>query len=47
MFLEPVKRVVKEHQSAWLEIVPDSGHVVNVDQPEHFNRSAIAFIQKV
>lgn len=47
MFLEPVRRMVKIHHTAVLEVVPNSGHVVNVDQPDHFNKTAIAFIKQV
>ncbi|MCU0354636.1 MAG: alpha/beta hydrolase [Cytophagales bacterium] len=45
MFLAPVRVVVKQHRSARLEVVADSGHVVNVDQPEVFNRLSIGFIR--
>lgn len=44
MFLEPVKNIVKEHKNAVLEIVEACGHVVNVEQPERFNKHALAFI---
>lgn len=47
MFLEPVRRIIRLHSTAVLEVVPNSGHVVNVDQPEYFNRKAIGFIHAV
>jgi pimeloyl-ACP methyl ester carboxylesterase len=48
MFLPPVERVVSAHRR-WsrLEVLPDSGHVVNVDRPELFNRLSIRFIRGV
>jgi pimeloyl-ACP methyl ester carboxylesterase len=46
MFLEPVRRIVRVHSSSWLDVVPNSGHVVNVDQPDYFNRKAIGFIKE-
>lgn len=46
MFLPPVRNTVRKH-SRWsrLQVLRDSGHVVNVDQPEQFNRGAIDFIR--
>jgi pimeloyl-ACP methyl ester carboxylesterase len=46
MFLPPVKAIVSKHKSAQLAILKDSGHVVNVDQPEQFNAFSIAFIKQ-
>jgi pimeloyl-ACP methyl ester carboxylesterase len=46
MFLESVKHVTKEHTSSELIIVPDCGHVVNVDRPKIFNSSSISFLKK-
>jgi len=45
MFLPPVRVIVKQHQLAQLEVVANSGHVVNVDQPEVFNSLSIRFIK--
>ena len=45
MFLPPVKRITARHKSAELEILENSGHVVNVDQPEKFNEVVIRFIK--
>jgi pimeloyl-ACP methyl ester carboxylesterase len=45
MFLPQVKNIVKIHQTSYLEILKDSGHVVNVDQPELFNKISIDFIK--
>jgi pimeloyl-ACP methyl ester carboxylesterase len=44
MFLPFVKTVAASHQNATLEIVADSGHVVNIDQPEEFNNRVIRFL---
>lgn len=47
LFLPPVREVVRHHRFSELEVVPESGHVVNVDQPEVFNRLTIGFIKRV
>lgn len=44
MFLPQVMKLVKKQSNALLQIVPDSGHVCNVEQPDFFNRNAIHFI---
>ncbi|WP_214482461.1 alpha/beta hydrolase [Bacillus sp. SM2101] len=44
MFLLPVEEVVKKSNHAQLEIIEDSGHVVNVDQPDKFNVMSIRFL---
>ncbi len=45
MFLEPVKKIVKNHTSSILKILDKCGHVVNVEQPRQFNELSLAFIQ--
>jgi pimeloyl-ACP methyl ester carboxylesterase len=47
LFLPSIKRVVKEHVESTLYIVKNSGHVVNVEQPEDFNRKTIGFLKEV
>lgn len=47
MFLPSVRHLAARQTSAQLIVVPDSGHVVNIDQPEFFNRESIGFIQKI
>ncbi len=47
MFLPSVKHLAARQLSAELIVVPDSGHVVNIDQPEFFNRESIQFIQTI
>jgi pimeloyl-ACP methyl ester carboxylesterase len=44
MFLPSVMKVVDEQISARLHIIPDCGHVVNIDRPEVFNNQALRFI---
>ena len=46
MFLPPVSRVVRRHTTfSRLEVIPECGHVVNVDRPEHFNSVSMDFIR--
>lgn len=47
LFLGPAKDIVKRNKNLILEIVPNCGHVVNVEQSEVFNEVSIAFIDKV
>ncbi len=44
MFLPSVQIVATQHMNSRLEIIPGSGHVCNVDQPECFNLKAIDFL---
>lgn len=46
MFLEPIRALVKSHNSAQLHVIDSCGHVVNVDAPMVFNETAIGFIDK-
>jgi len=47
MFLEPVKKIVKEHKNASLKILQTCGHVVNVERPAEFNQHSMAFIKSI
>ncbi|MDR2910187.1 MAG: alpha/beta hydrolase [Bacteroidales bacterium] len=47
MFLPMVSDLVKKHMNSQLEIIGNSGHVCNIDQPEVFNETAIRFINKI
>ncbi|WP_103864834.1 alpha/beta fold hydrolase [Aquimarina sp. I32.4] len=47
LFLPSVQKVVADHELSELFIVEDSGHVVNVEQPEIFNKESIAFIKQI
>ncbi len=44
LFLPSVQKVASSHRLSSLFIIKNSGHVVNVEQPEIFNRETIAFI---
>ena len=46
MFLPPVKKMVERFERSYLEVVKDSGHVVNIDKPEQFNELSLAFLRK-
>ena len=45
MFLHSITKLVKNHNSSQLYVVPECGHVVNVEQPEIFNTQSIKFLQ--
>lgn len=47
MFLPMVTNLVKNHINSKLEVIRNSGHVCNLDQPEVFNERAIEFIKSV
>jgi len=46
MFLPPVRKMVGKFDRSYLEVVKDSGHVVNIDKPEQFNDLSLAFLRK-
>jgi pimeloyl-ACP methyl ester carboxylesterase len=45
MFLPAVEYIVSRHTNSYLEIISDSGHVCNIDQPSEFNSRAIRFLR--
>lgn len=47
MFLPMVSDLVKKHFNSHLEIIKNSGHVCNIDQPEVFNQRSIQFIKSI
>jgi len=47
MFLPSIEKISKEHESAQLCVVQNSGHVVNIDQPNEFNYKSISFIREL
>ncbi len=47
MFLPAVRYIVTKHTNSWLEVIGNSGHVCNVDQPREFNARAIIFLKKM
>ncbi|WP_340110919.1 alpha/beta fold hydrolase [Maribellus mangrovi] len=47
MFLPMVSNLVQKHFNSRLEVIDNSGHVCNIDQPEIFNRRSIEFIKSI
>ena len=47
MFLESIKILSKEHKNSKLLVVPNCGHVVNVERPTFFNNSTIDFLNNL
>jgi pimeloyl-ACP methyl ester carboxylesterase len=47
MFLPAVRYIITCHTNSWLEVIVNSGHVCNVDQPREFNARAISFLKKM
>ena len=45
MFLPSISKLVEDHTSADLFIVPNCGHVVNVEQPEIFNTKTVSWLK--
>lgn len=46
MFLPMVMNLVKKHVNSQLEIIRNSGHCCNLDQPDVFNERSILFIKE-
>jgi len=44
MFLPSISKLVKNHKSSVLHVIPDCGHVVNVERPMEFNQVAVQFL---
>ena len=47
MFLPSIRRLVEEHKTALLHVIPECGHVVNVERPLDFNAQSLQFIRSV
>ena len=47
MFLPMVANLVKKHFNSHLEVIRNSGHVCNLDQPDDFNERSIHFIKSI
>ena len=47
MFLPSISKLVQDHQSSQLFVIPNCGHVVNVERPEVFNTQVIKYIKGV
>lgn len=46
MFLPSIQKLVENHKNSILEVIPDCGHVVNVDRPREFNSLALNFLKE-
>lgn len=47
MFLPMVSNLVEKHFNSKLEVISNSGHVCNIDQPDIFNERSIQFINSI
>lgn len=47
LFLPSVRKVVQNHESSSLLLIEHCGHVVNVEQPEIFNRLVINYVSDI
>lgn len=47
MFLPAVKRVVAQHDLSQLFVIPNCGHVVNVEHPKLFNQRSLRFLSSL
>ena len=45
LFLPIIEKIVKVHKTSTLQIIPECGHVVNVEKYKVFNKNAIGFIK--
>ncbi len=47
MFLPSIQQLAGMHQASQITVVPDCGHVVNVEQPEVFNKTTLGFLKSL
>ena len=47
MFLPAVRKVVEQHQRSQLQVIPNCGHVVNVEHPQQFNQLCLRFLHRL
>jgi pimeloyl-ACP methyl ester carboxylesterase len=45
LFLPNVRKVVAKHKLSTLHVIPDCGHVVNVQKPQIFNEESLSFLK--
>jgi len=45
LFLPNVRKVVAKHKLSTLHVVPNCGHVVNVQKPQIFNKESLSFLK--
>ena len=46
MFLPPAQQITDKHDNSYLAVIENCGHVVNVEQPQAFNRISLNFLEK-
>lgn len=46
MFLPSIRKIVQAHQEALLHVIPNCGHVVNVEQADQFNQVTLHFLSQ-
>tara|TARA_B100000795_G_scaffold62808_1_gene42313 strand:+ start:8047 stop:8823 length:777 start_codon:yes stop_codon:yes gene_type:complete len=46
MFLPSVRKIVQNHLSSKLVVIPNCGHVVNIEQPLEFNKKVLKFLKQ-
>ena len=46
LFLAPVRKLVSRHRNSKLIVLPNCGHVVNVERSKLFNKRMLSFINK-
>tara|TARA_R100001015_G_C4626304_1_gene185221 strand:+ start:1449 stop:2222 length:774 start_codon:yes stop_codon:yes gene_type:complete len=46
MFLDPAKRFVKQQLKATLRVIPNCGHICNIEKADEFNRLALDWTKK-
>ena len=47
LFLPPVRKLVQKHENSSLLLIEYCGHVVNVEQPQIFNRLVINYVSDI
>lgn len=47
MFLSSVRDIVRQHQGTSLLVIPNCGHVVNVEKPDAFNQGMFRFLESL
>jgi len=47
LFLPSIRNIVAKHVTSSLFVIDNCGHVVNVEQPEAFNKQTIGFINSL
>jgi pimeloyl-ACP methyl ester carboxylesterase len=45
LFLPGIRSLIEKHKRSQLKVIPNCGHVVNIDAPSEFNKICIDFIQ--